>query len=205
MRKILVTISLLMACAATLAIVWLFAGRRISVMIDRFETITTSSVPIRSIVYEGSGTGGTLLFNDLECDLTPADPKTQPPHIGTTKDGEAALSFTGKVFPFGPLGQSAKDGDEKLTTSPPAGDTALLVTKHSAVDWVEPLQFNFMTGQSPSWKRHIYHQVTWQKASGAKLEMIWRYEQFFYRGTGWTNALMTREGSTGLIQITITP
>jgi hypothetical protein len=205
MRKIHVTIGVLIAVAVILAMVWLSAGRKISVVADRFGTITTSSVPIRSVIYKGSGNGGTLLLNDLECDLTPAGPKTEPPHVGTTKDGEVALSFAGKVFAFGPLGQTAGDGDEKLTTSPPGGDTALLQTKRSAIDWVEPFQFNFMTGQSPSWKRHIYYQVTWQKSSGARLEMIWRYEQLFHHGTGWTHAAMTREGSTGLIQIVITP
>jgi hypothetical protein len=205
MRKILATIGVLIAIGVVLSIVWLSAGRRISVEVDRFGTITASSVPINSVIYKGLGNGGTLRLNDREYDLTLAEPKTEPPHVGTTKDGEVALSFGGKVFAFGPVGQTTGDGDEKLTTSPPAGDSALLRTKRSAIDWVEPFQFNFMTGQSPSWKRHLYYQVTWQKPTGARLEMIWRYEQFFDRGTGWTDAAMTREGATGLIQIVITP
>jgi len=60
-----------------------------------------------------------------------------------------------------------------------------------------------MTGQSPSWKRHIYQEIRWKKSSGAKLHMLWRYEQFFYPGNGWTSGLITREGSTGLILVDI--
>src|SRR5205823_14758117 len=57
---------------------------------------------------------------------------------------------------------------------------------------------NFMTGHSPSWKRHLYYQLLWKKTSGAKLEMLWRYEQYFYPGNGWASGFMTHEGSTGL-------
>jgi hypothetical protein len=47
-----------------------------------------------------------------------------------------------------------------------------------------------------------------EKNTGATLDMIWRYEQFFYGqqlipGDGWGNGFMTHEGSTGLIQVAI--
>jgi hypothetical protein len=32
---------------------------------------------------------------------------------------------------------------------------------------------------------------------------LWRYEQYFYPGSGWTEALMTRQGATGLIRVEI--
>jgi hypothetical protein len=65
-----------------------------------------------------------------------------------------------------------------------------------------------MTGHSPSWKRHLYYKLRWKKTTGSTLDMIWRYEQFFYGqqlipGNGWGNGFMTREGSTGLIQVAI--
>jgi len=62
-----------------------------------------------------------------------------------------------------------------------------------------------MTGHSPSWKRHIYYQVIWTKPSGANLEMLWRYEQYFYPDNGWVGGFMTREGSTGLVYLDIRP
>ena len=82
-------------------------------------------------------------------------------------------------------------------------DQAFLVTRHSVLSWPNPVDFNFMTGRAPSWKRHIYYEVRWKKASGAKLEMLWRYEQFFYPGSGWATGFMTRESSTGLVRIDI--
>jgi hypothetical protein len=60
-----------------------------------------------------------------------------------------------------------------------------------------------MTGQSPSWKRHLYYRLSWKKVSGAKLEMLWRFEQYFYSGDGWASGFMAHEGSTGLIQVDV--
>ncbi len=72
-----------------------------------------------------------------------------------------------------------------------------------------------MTGHSPSWKQHRYYQLIWKKPSGAKLEMLWRYEQYFYPGDGWGSGFMTCQGfhayegdvhsSTGLIRVDIRP
>jgi hypothetical protein len=114
------------------------------------------------------------------------------------------LAINRKVFPFGPLTSAADSAEEHLATVPPAGDQAFLATRHSAVSWPTPFEFNVMTGHSPSGKRHIYYEVRWTKPSGANLKMRWRYEQFFYPGNGWTSALMTRDGSTGLILVKIT-
>jgi hypothetical protein len=86
---------------------------------------------------------------------------------------------------------------------PPAGDDASIESRRSILNWPTPFEVNFMTGHSPSWKRHFYYRVRWKKSSGANLEMLWRYEQFFYPGNGWASGFMTREGSTGLIRVDI--
>jgi hypothetical protein len=91
----------------------------------------------------------------------------------------------------------------RLATVLPPTDQAFLATRHSALSWPNPLDFNFMTGRSPSWKRHVYYEMRWKKSSGANLEMLWRYQQFFYPGNGWGSGFMTREGSTGLIRVKI--
>jgi len=204
MRKVFITFGAFIALATVLSILWLLAGRKVSLMADRVETIRTSSVPVEVVAYEGSGTGGTLVVNDLRLDLTPVDAKTEPPDVGTTKDGEVALSFGGKVFPFGPMKQNSPDTDEKLAAVTQPGDIALIEISHSAIDWIEPFRINFMTGQSPSWLRHVYYRVAWERPSGAKLDLIWRYEQHFYSGSGWGSSFMTRAGSTGLISLRLT-
>ena len=204
MRKVCITFGALIALATVLSILWLLAGRKVSLMADGVGTVRTSSIPVEVVSYEGSGTGGILVVNDLRLDLTPADAKTEPPNVGTTKDGEVALSFGGKVFPFGPMKSNSPSTDEKLAAVAQPGDTASIEISHSAIDWIEPFRTNLMTGQSPSWLRHVYYRIAWERPSGATLDLIWRYEQHFYSGSGWGSSFMTRAGSTGLISLRLT-
>ena len=99
MRKILIVLPILIV---TMSILWLWRGRDLSMLIDRFELIETSSRPIKTITYEGNGTGGTLHVENLDLSLNEAELGAAQPSIGTTKDDHLALSFGGKVFPFGP-------------------------------------------------------------------------------------------------------
>jgi hypothetical protein len=199
MRRILITLVILVACVIAGLTIWILGGRQLSLFIDRFGTVEISSARINSITYEGSGTGGILRVNDLALSLNAADSTSSTPNIGSTKDGQLALAAGGKVFAFGPPQSEA----ENLAAVPPASDNASIVFRRSVLSWPTLFDLNFMTGHSPSWKRHLYYQVRWQKQNGAKLEMLWRYEQYFYSGDGWANGFMTRERSTGLIRVDI--
>jgi hypothetical protein len=193
MRKLLSALLIVIVLAA----LWLWRGRDLSTLADRFRTNETSSQPISAIIYDGSGTGGVLHVDDVDLSLNEVELGGAAPSMGTTKDGQLALSFAEKVFPFGPV-----QGD-KLAANVMSGDAARISIKHSALSWPNFFETNFMTGNSPRWKRHIYQHLVWKKPDGAKLEMLWRYEQFYYSGNGWTDALMTRPGSTGLIRVEI--
>ena len=197
MRKILITLAILIAVVIAFLAIWIFYGHQISLFLDRFGTIEMTSARINSIAYQGNGTGGILHVNDLELSLN--DRNGPAPSIGTTKNDQLALADRGKVFAFGPVRTEA----ENFATVPPAGDDASIEIRRSILNWPTPFEVNFMTGHSPSWKRHLYYRVRWKKSSGANLEMLWRYEQFFYPGNGWTSGFMTREGSTGLIRVDI--
>lgn len=203
MRRSLILLAILAACAAVLAALWIFRGREISSFLDRYWTVETRSTAIQSISYEGSGAGGTLVCDGVSFSLNDVRPGLSL-SVGSTKDNQLALASSGKVFPFGPLKSSAsEDTSEHLATAPPPGDQALVVTRHSVLNWPTPFEINLMTGHAPSWKRHTYYEILWKKSSGANLRMLWRYEQFFYPGNGWANGFMTREGSTGLVRIEI--
>ena len=197
MRKILITLAVLIAVVIAFLATWILYGRQISLLLDRFGTIEVTSARINSIAYQGNGTGGILHVNDLELGLN--DRNGPAPSIGTTKNDHLALADRGKVFAFGPVRTEA----ENLATVPLAGDDASIEIRRSILNWPTPFEVNFMTGHSPSWKRHLYYRVRWKKPSGANLEMLWRYEQFFYPGNGWGSGFMTREGFTGLIRIEI--
>lgn len=191
------------AGAAALVALWIFTGREISSFVDRYWTVESRSQPIQSIEYQGSGTGGILIINDVSLSLNDVRAGLSL-SVGSTKDDQLALATSGKVFPFGPLKSSAsQETADRLVTAPPPGDEALLATRHSVLIWPASLDMNLMTGQSPSWKRNIYQEIRWKKSSGAKLQMLWRYEQYFYPGKGWTSGSMTREGSTGLIRVEV--
>ena len=197
MRKILITLAVFVAVVIAFLATWIFSGHQISLLLDRFGTIEMSSARINSIAYQGNGTGGILHVNDLELSLN--DGNGPAPSIGTTKNDQLALADRGKVFAFGPVRTEA----ENLATVPPADDDASIEIRRSILNWPTPFEVNFMTGHSPSWKRHLYYRVRWKKSSGATLEMLWRYEQYFYPGNGWASGFMTRQGSTGLIQVEI--
>ena len=197
MRKILITVGILIAFVVAILATWIFGGRQISLFLDRFGTIEMASARISSLVYEGNGTGGILRVNDLGLSLN--DRNGSAPSIGTTKDDQVGLANGGKVFAFGP----ARSQAENLAVVPPAGDDAFVEIRRSVLSWPTPFDLNFMTGNSPSWKRHLYYRLLWKKPPGTKLEMLWRYEQYFYPGNGWASGFMTRAGSTGLIQVAI--
>ncbi len=196
MRKILIVLLILIVM---MSILWLWRGRDLSMLIDRFELIETSSRPIKTITYEGNGAGGILHVENLDLSLNEVELGTAQPSIGTTKDDQLALSFGGKVFPFGPT----QSGTGSLVAATPSDDVASISIQHSPLSWPNVFEINFMTGNSPRWKRHIYQKLIWKKPTGAKLEMLWRYEQYFHPQDRWTEAFMTRPGSTGLIRIDI--
>ena len=197
MRKILITLAVFIAVVFAFLATWIFYGHQMSLLLDRFGTIEMTSIRINSIAYQGDGTGGILHVNDLELSLN--DRNGPASSIGTTKNDQLALADRGKVFAFGPVRTEV----ENLATLPPAGDDTSIEIRRSILNWPTPFETNFMTGHSPSWKRHLYYRVRWKKPSGATLEMLWRYEQYFYPGNGWGSGFMTRQGSTGLTRVEI--
>ena len=205
MRKLLSLVVILIVVAIAAGGVLIYKGRDISLFVDRHGTNEVSAEPVGSVRYEGNGTGGILHANSVPLSLNTTVPPLQPPSIGSTKDGKLGLASGGKVFPLGKLPSGNDDTSETLATQPEEGDNARLATGHSKVSWPTPLSLNFMTGVSPSWKRHSYQRLTWTKSNGSKLEMVWRYEQNFDQANGWTSPTMMREGETGLIKIQITP
>lgn len=92
-------------------------------------------------------------------------------------------------------------------TPPGEGDELSFRRERSVLSWPTPLQFNFMTGHSPSWKRNVYFRLHWKRRSGKSLELLWRYEQWFYSSLGgWGSADgMTNQTNTGLVKVEVKP
>ena len=202
MRRTLILLAIVAVGGSALAALWIFRGQEISSLIDRYWTVEIQSAPIQSIAYEGSGTGGILICDGVSFSLNDVKPGLSL-SVGSTKDNQFALASSGRVFPFGPITSASGSSGDQLATRTPPGDEAHVATRRSVIGWPTPFDVNLMTGRSPSWKRHIYYEIRWKKTSGVSLQMLWRYEQFFYPRNGWASGFMTREGSTGLIRIEI--
>src|SRR6202035_810195 len=101
MRKILVTLGILVICGVTILAVWISCGRQVSMFVDRFRTIEIASVPVHSVIYEGSGTGGWLTVNDVHLSLNHIINPKIAVSVGSTKDNQFAVANGGKVFPLG--------------------------------------------------------------------------------------------------------
>ena len=112
------------------------------------------------------------------------------------------MTISGKRIALGSVNDSA-EGEHVVRPEP--HDRATFTISHSFINWPTPFDFNFMTGHSPSKKRHTYYRLLWHKPDGTELEMLWRYEQYFYGGDGWASGFMTREDSTGLLHAKIQP
>lgn len=195
MRKILITLLIIIA----LAVLWFWRGRDLVAFVDRFKTVETASRSIDKVTYNGDGSGGSLQLNDVTLSLNEVQLPKGRPNVGTTLDGQVALSYAGRVFAFGHIPIES----QQLQATRAPEDTAALSIEHSAIAWPNFFEVNYMTGNSPKWKRYIYRKLIWTKPNGAKLEMVWRYEQFFYASDGWVEAFMTRPETTGLIRVEI--
>jgi hypothetical protein len=174
------------------AIVWLFAGRRISMLLDRFGTLRLRTLPVSPF----SCSPGTIWFSDIALSFAEG-PETEDDAVDCDSSGRVVVTISGRPFALGARGARGGAGFE---FAPDPGDQVSLVVDRSLLSWPTPFDFNFMTGHSPSWKRHLYYRLRWSKASGANLTTVWRYEQYFYDSDGWTDGFMTRAGSTGLIE-----
>lgn len=85
------------------------------------------------------------------------------------------------------------------------GDRITIISKQGLLTWPNWFETNYMTGNTPLWKRFTTYRVLWQKRSGASLALFWRYEQFYYPQDGWVAANAMGPDSCGLVDVRIVP
>jgi len=177
-----------------LGIAWLLAGLQLTLLLDRCFTIRTVHLPASRAEYDGGG----LRIGDLM--MTFAGTNNLQSGIRVTADSakRAVLVVSDTVFPLGPF-----TGTLYLTPEP--GDVVSFTVSQSLLSWPTWFEFKILGGRSPWWKRYAYYRLAWTKPSGAKLEMVWRYEQQYYSGRGWTKPEMMWNSQTGLLSVNIQP
>ena len=191
------------AVVAGVLVAWLVLGRPLVLLIDTFATEGEAVAATGPFI----ASGGSLHVGDTPLDLTTPDGRTDMARFDVDATGRVSLHVEGQVFPLGQRHDVAAEtvdplaGPYDTVFSPDAGDTVTFRPAHSVIGWPTPLDLNFVTGKSPSWRRNTYYTLTWRKADGATLTMTWRYEQWFY--DDWASPQMISAGRTGLIGVAI--
>lgn len=183
---------LILGCLVAAGAGWIVMARPLSMLLDRFHTVKVSSRAIAAIGVEES----TLRIGEI---LLNIDEPQVPLRSRLDEIGRWNVSLGAKAVRLGEKGKSLGE------VRPAAGETARSDVERSVLSWSTPFELNFMTGNSPSRKRHLYYRLSWQRPSGEKLELTWRYEQWFYSGNGWASGFMTHPGATGLVRAAISP
>ncbi len=185
---------------AVLAIVWLFAGRQLVLLLDRVSTDRVESLPAGSFSYSPNG----VTIGDYSLEATSPSGAPYDVRIDVDAGGRVVLRSAGGVFPLGGrIGLPDNSGRPDIAFAPDPGDTVTLTLDRSVLAWPTPFDLNFMTGVSPQRRRNLYLRLSWHKRSGAALDMAWRREQWFYARDGWSEGWMSQEGTTGLIDVRI--
>jgi hypothetical protein len=201
MRRILITLAIVIALFAAISASWILGGRQILLWLDGFGTAEVRTLSLSSIVYEGADTGGFFRMEEMILGTTAPDNRQFPISVRSNAQGNFVLTKDDKSFPLGKPREANGVAGREFTPDP--DDELVLTIRRSVFSWPTPLDINFMSGHSPSWKRHFYYRLRWKKPTGPKLRMIWRFEQYFYPGDGWASGFMTHEGTTGLIKVDI--
>ena len=185
---------------AALGVAWLLAGRLISLFVDRFLTIRVANLPVSAIRYDG---GGFQIAN-LQMTFGSTNNLRYGLEVKTDASNRVILMTGGRSFPLGPRTNPVDPrGRPEIDFSQDPGDQLSFHADQSAIGWPTPFEYSFMTPHSPWWKRFVYYRLIWEKSSGARLEMLWRYEQHYLSPEGWTEALMRWNSQTGLLKVTI--
>jgi hypothetical protein len=178
-----------------LLVVWIAGARALSLLLDRVHTVEIESRPVTQLGVADAD-HGMLLVNDLPMNTSAPDDSAHPLKMNLDSERQFILKKADRSIVLG-------RADSLFAVKPSMGDRARLKIERSMLSWPTLLEINFMTGHSPSWKRHLYYRLIWEKPRGARLEMVWRYEQYFY--DDWASGFMTRAGTTGLIHVDIRP
>ena len=176
----LIAIRVGLAALALVALwgVWRFTAERWSLLVDR--VYTARMLVIRTTPFGWNGT--YLQFEDAIPGL---------------------VGLKGFNFVLGPRAGTVPGDDRPIPAfAAEAGDKTSLVFESSLLGWPAPftLAGTYLSGAPTTWMRHLYYRLSWRKASGAQLAMVWRCEQGWERINGRHNF-----GFEELIRVEIAP
>jgi hypothetical protein len=207
MRSILIR-GAVVAAVLLLGLLWLAMARQLSELLDGVTTVRVASLSPSPFGWNGTwlqfgpplgdvGANFVGRLRAIDAQFRTLDLTGQGPLYGSAAEiavdakGKLVLSAGGKGFVLaartgGYFPSDAGDSDMPEFAAEP-GDSASLVIERSLVAWPTPFEINFvgLGGTATTWKRHVYYRLSWVKASGARLTMLWAGEQPYDRVNLW--------------------
>jgi hypothetical protein len=181
---------------------WLWAGRRITLALDRVISFPKRSLAVTPLGYRGA----EVLVGNETLTLVKVDNQNADLQVATDLQKRAVLSSGRDAFVLGPLTHPVShDGPVIVDFNADSSDKVLLTVHESVLSWPNPFEISWLGGGVPRWKKYVYYRLVWTKPSAARLEMRWRYERDYYTGKGWTEPLMKYDFQTGLESVEILP
>jgi hypothetical protein len=189
---------LVIVAAIGIAVALLSAARTLTLLVDRTASIRVESAIASPIGWDGAA----LRIGARRFDLQAPD-YTRAAEVHVDDGGRLVLTKAGQSFVLGSrAGLLPDEGDGGVPAfAAESGDETSFTVERSWLGWPTPFELNVMTGRSASWRRAVYYRLGWTKRSGAHLDMVWRYEQWFY--DDWASPYMTRESWSGLARVDI--
>jgi hypothetical protein len=179
---------------------WVFAGSSLVALIDRVAT-TQHAAPDSPTRFD---------FDDGKDTVLPEDPKltfgdrqraiSNKWHVVEQPRGHLTLETPDGSLMLGPIVdcRNLGRGRQSLEFAPEPGDVVTFTLRRSRVSWPRPFDIPWLGGPRTTWGRYIYHRLLWRKANGALLDMVWRDEQRFTNGMGWSDQYLPWPPATKL-------
>src|SRR5262249_19870323 len=118
---------------------------------------------------------GTLRLNDLPFGTIAPDNQRYPVEMKVDGTGNFLVQCRDRIIV---LGRTV--GSLGAVLKPAKSDSAQLQIDSGLISWRTRFEINIVTGESPTWRRHLYYRFRWKKPGCRQLLKAWRYEQPFY-------------------------
>ncbi len=188
------------AIAIAVGVAWYVGARSVALWTEVFDTEDLGSKDVAQI-----GWNGTYLLVDSQILDLSAPGNSQAMQLSVDAQHRLVASVGGKTIVLGAARGTMPDAQEPLPAFAVApGDRATLSRARSRLMWPNWFETNFMTGNSPSWKRFSYFHLVVRKASGATLDLFWRFEQWYYPSDRrWLAPDMVGKDFCGLVRASL--
>jgi len=183
-----------------IAVAWYAGARPAALLFDGIASRELSSASLGKI-----GWNGTYLLIDGHVMGLTASGDTQSMRLTVDAHDRLVATANGKSIVLGARNGTLPDQGETIAAfAADEGDRIDFVHTQGRLIWPNWFETNYMTGQTPTWKRFHHYRLVWRKASGETLTLFWRYEDYYSPSDHrFVGADMTGPDHCGLVRAEI--